>query len=347
MSTTHPNAVQILTACKCNFTGTGDATVIQGKASHRVVWHGLVYALLMVLAKMAVGVWMLVWPELKDTVRGRGLARKGTERRNIWSYLYKLRWSLWAAHRDHNRGRNSEYADEGRYEWNATKTKERGHDGDEEIGKSLFDPMPDLNASSELKLEPKVNVNAQESLAEDTTRRPRQVERGYGEERAMVDDHTEASLSPASLSTTPSSSSPLSSFRRQSGPLLINVVPGPRNLHPDRVNQQGPKQASPSSSADKNINHDIENNPASNTPNERTRLLGMVARGEIALIIAQLSRPLLLSPTVSTTSRSTSDTSATTTTITTRIADEELTVGGALGVGALVGSWKRRDEQKA
>ncbi|KAF8960919.1 hypothetical protein BDZ97DRAFT_1831474 [Flammula alnicola] len=68
-----------LTACQCDFTGMGNATVIQGKASHRVVWRGLVYALLMVLAKMAVGVWMLVWPEPKDTMRGRGLARKGVD----------------------------------------------------------------------------------------------------------------------------------------------------------------------------------------------------------------------------------------------------------------------------
>ncbi|KAF8908865.1 Cation/H+ exchanger [Gymnopilus junonius] len=30
--------------------------------SHRVVWRGMVYALLMVLGKMAVGLWFLVWP---------------------------------------------------------------------------------------------------------------------------------------------------------------------------------------------------------------------------------------------------------------------------------------------
>ncbi|KDR82775.1 hypothetical protein GALMADRAFT_58453 [Galerina marginata CBS 339.88] len=39
------------------------ADVNRGPASHRVVWRGVVYALLMILAKMAVGLWILVWPE--------------------------------------------------------------------------------------------------------------------------------------------------------------------------------------------------------------------------------------------------------------------------------------------
>lgn len=36
--------------------------VMSGAASHRVVWRGIIYSILMVIAKMAVGLWMLIWP---------------------------------------------------------------------------------------------------------------------------------------------------------------------------------------------------------------------------------------------------------------------------------------------
>ncbi|KAH9480284.1 putative N-acetyltransferase YoaA [Psilocybe cubensis] len=67
-----------------------------GGVSHAVVWKGLVYALLMVLAKMVVGVWMLVWPAPRGRAghgRKRERARSSwlTSIRAVWDKMKKLR----------------------------------------------------------------------------------------------------------------------------------------------------------------------------------------------------------------------------------------------------------------
>lgn len=81
--------------------------------------------------------------------------------------------------------------------------------------------------------------------------------------------------------------------------------------------------------------------------------LAMVARGEIALIVAELARPLLVGPALPSTTTTTGAGVGSTTVTRTPIPDEEpfaivvwaillSTVGGAIGVGALIASWKKQ-----
>ena len=80
--------------------------------------------------------------------------------------------------------------------------------------------------------------------------------------------------------------------------------------------------------------------------------LAMVARGEIALIVAELARPLLVGPTLPSTTSTMRAGAGSITVTRTPIPDEEpfaiviwaillSTVGGAIGVGILIASWKK------
>ncbi|KIM74351.1 hypothetical protein PILCRDRAFT_828347 [Piloderma croceum F 1598] len=72
------------------FASIGSALPIRSlgsvNGSHSVVWRGILYSLLMVLAKFSVGVWMVIWPERRPC-KGRrrksnGPPRRGGESRN-------------------------------------------------------------------------------------------------------------------------------------------------------------------------------------------------------------------------------------------------------------------------
>ncbi|PPQ77475.1 hypothetical protein CVT25_011345 [Psilocybe cyanescens] len=204
-----------------------------GEGSHSVVWRGIVYSVLMVLAKMGVGVWMFAWPEPAGGGRGeRGVV---------------VHDSL----RDES-GRGRDYS------------------------RPPLPPLPSLSRSG-LDLKPSA-ASAVEGTA------------GHG-----------------------------------AGQLAQFALSGRQ-----RQNEKA--------------------NPDEPTRKRAAALLGlaMVARGEIALIIAQLARPLLVG------SGDSFDGTVDGGRGNAITMDEEpfavviwailiSTVGGALGVGVLLGSWKRRD----
>ncbi|KAF9476053.1 hypothetical protein BDN70DRAFT_882884 [Pholiota conissans] len=218
MFATHPNAVQV------SFTDSASvAGIVNGKASHRVVWRGLVYSVLMVLGKMVVGIWMFVWPD--PNAKQRLLQRPNAVRR-AFMYLKKLL------------------------------------------------AVRSLNG---LKL----------ALSRQNFQDPNAAWR--------QEDDSSASIS-ASAELSPMRSA-----------LLLG--------------------------------------------------LAMVARGEIALIVAQLARPLLVETAAPSATSTSSMGSETVTSTITPIPDEEpfavviwailvSTVGGALGVGALIASWERKDRME-
>jgi hypothetical protein len=219
-----------------SLVGSDDTNVVEivnGRASHQVIWRGLVYAVLMVLGKMVVGIWMLIWPDSRTKAR---LAVRSSRRASCLPNIFPIWWF--------------------------TNLKS--------VFKSL---LPSRN---------------REDL-------PRTLPRIQEEDIAMNE----------TISNEPS---------RVRSALLLG--------------------------------------------------LAMVARGEIALIVAQLARPLLV---VSTTSSSTSSTTSAVTTgtgtatsmvTTIPVPDEEpfaimiwailvSTVGGALGVGILIASWEKKDQEEA
>lgn len=137
---------------------------------------------------------------------------------------------------------------------------------------------------------------------------------------------------------------------------------GPRSPSEKRSFQQSPL------TQDYTITGELEPRTTSSpttTPSRepsRTRsalLLGlaMVARGEIALIVAQLARPLLIEPSPASATSTSVNGGETTSVVRTALPDEEpfavviwailvSTVGGAVAVGMLVASWKKRNSEK-
>ncbi|KAF8173682.1 Sodium/hydrogen exchanger family-domain-containing protein [Pholiota molesta] len=233
MFTTHPDAVQIVFTVDSNNTSVIE--IVNGRASHQVIWRGLVYAVLMVLGKMVVGIWMLIWPDPRRKARlAVGSPRRASSPPNV---IAPVQW--------------------------VTNLK------------SVFKLLPPSQNREDL---------------------PRTLPRIQEEEDIAMNE---------TISNEPS---------RVRSALLLG--------------------------------------------------LAMVARGEIALIVAQLARPLLV---VSTTSSSTSTTTYAVTTgtetaismvTTIPVPDEEpfaiviwailvSTVGGALGVGVLITSWEKKDQEEA
>ncbi|KAF8153072.1 Sodium/hydrogen exchanger family-domain-containing protein [Crassisporium funariophilum] len=67
--TTHLNPILLTLLSPIFFSSIGTALPIRSlfsvNGSHKVIWRGIVYSLLMIVAKVAVGLWMLVWPDLR------------------------------------------------------------------------------------------------------------------------------------------------------------------------------------------------------------------------------------------------------------------------------------------
>ncbi|KJA23843.1 hypothetical protein HYPSUDRAFT_65961 [Hypholoma sublateritium FD-334 SS-4] len=226
MFTTHPDAVQIAVTVQAGLVNTTTIIVDSGRTSHQVIWRGLIYSLLMILSKMVVGFWMLVWPEPNVS-----RARTGTQR--------------------------------------------------------SAKPPSSASAPSDI---------------ESARRRPTFSQRFLRRMRNKLGGEPATHKPPASNPSTSVAT---------------------RSQEPTRV--------------------------------RAALLLGlaMVARGEIALIVAELARPLLVGPALPS-AMSTAGAGAGNTTVTRRpIPDEEpfaivvwaillSTVGGAIGVGALTTSWKKK-----
>jgi hypothetical protein len=215
-------ADQVLYYLLVDSNNIGVIEIVNGRASHQVIWRGLVYAVLMVLGKMVVGIWMLIWPDPRTKAR---LAVRSPRRASSPPKVFK----------------------------SLPPSRNREH---------LSRTLPRIQ-------ERKDNVTNE------------------------------------TISNEPS---------RMRSALLLG--------------------------------------------------LAMVARGEIALIVAQLARPLLVVSTISSsTSTTTSAVTTGTETVTSRVTtipvpDEEpfaiviwailvSTVGGALGVGILIASWKKKDQEEA
>ena len=234
--------------------------------SHRVVWRGIVYSILMILGKLVVGVWIVVWPEPKAKHTANG-----------------------ALSVDADVGRRAKRNGKLKVE-NTNDSGESRNDGIDKEGDVLRISETGNGASSTLI----------------TNHRPVVAQ--------AISDHT------SDGQRISSAVSPTTQFLNPACPAMLSNT--------------------------EIIDLTLESALSSEPMRLRSSLLlglAMVGRGEIALIVAQLGRPLLVGSGDSSKSNDNVDEEPYAIVIWAVLLSTFL---GALGVGIVLGVWERKDKRK-